>query len=57
MIRGILFIIIGIILIIIPYAKFKEIFPKAPGPAIVKILGGVIVFCGIIIAAIPLLEY
>lgn len=49
--KGILFLILGIILILIPYSRFKELFPAAPAPLIIRILGVVIVLCGIIILA------
>ena len=54
-IKGILFLIVGIILVIVPYPKFKELFPAAPAPIVIKILGAVIVFCGIVIRAAALM--
>lgn len=50
-VKGILFLILGIILVITPYSQFKELFPAAPASIIIKILGVVIVLCGIIILA------
>lgn len=50
--KGMLFLLLGIILMLVPYSRFKELFPEAPTPFIIKILGAVIVLCGIIILAI-----
>ncbi|MDE6220892.1 MAG: hypothetical protein K2G51_10785 [Lachnospiraceae bacterium] len=49
--KGVLFLLFGAALLIIPYSRFKEIFPAAPAPLWVRILGVVIVLCGIVILA------
>ncbi len=49
--KGALFLLLGFVLLLIPYSRFKEIFPAAPAPLLVKILGVVIVLCGVVILA------
>ena len=49
--KGVLFLLLGIVLLFIPYSQFKEFFPAAPAPLVVRILGVIIVLCGIIILA------
>lgn len=50
--RGIVFLIAGALLLLTPYAKVKAIFPNAPAPIIVKIMGGIVLLCGILIAVL-----
>ncbi len=50
-IKGILFLLLGIILVLIPYSQFKELFSAAPAPIVIRILGAVIILCGIAILA------
>lgn len=47
--KGLLLLAAGLYLLLVPYDRFKSYFPNALSPAIIKISGGVIVFCGIII--------
>ena len=49
--KGALFLILGVALLIIPYSQFKEYYPAAPTPLVVRILGVVIVLCGVVILA------
>lgn len=49
--KGLLFIFLGVILILTPYSRFKETFPGAPAPLLIKVLGGIIVLCGAVILA------
>lgn len=49
--KGVLFLLFGIALLLIPYSQFKELFPAAPAPLIIRILGIVIMLCGIVILA------
>ena len=51
-IKGILFLLLGIALVFVPYSKFKDLFPAAPPSAVVKIIGVVIMLCGVIILAV-----
>lgn len=53
--KGVLFILLGGVLLFIPYSLFKEFFPAAPAPLVVKILGVVIMLCGIVILAAVLI--
>lgn len=46
-IYGILVAVVGLIMLVGPYDKFKEAAPKAPSKAVVKALGAVITLCGI----------
>lgn len=46
-IYGILVAVIGLLMLVGPYDKFKESYPKAPSKAVVKTLGAVITICGI----------
>ena len=46
-IYGILVAVIGLLMLVGPYEKFKEAAPKAPSKAVVKGLGAVITICGI----------
>ena len=47
--KVILFLGVGIGLLIIPYEQFRSWFPNAPGPAIVKAAGALVLLCGIVI--------
>lgn len=49
--KGILFVLLGIALLLLPYSRFKEFFSAAPAPMVVKILGVVIMLCGSVILA------
>ena len=51
-IKGILFLLLGIALVFVPYSKFKDLFPAAPSSVVVKIIGIVIILCGVIILAV-----
>lgn len=51
-IKGILFLLLGIALVFVPYLKFKDLFPAAPSLAVVKIGGIVMMLCGVIILAV-----
>lgn len=55
-IKGVLFLLLGIALLLLPYSRFKEFFPAAPAPMVVKILGVVIVLCGSVILAAAFLN-
>lgn len=44
---GILVAIVGLMIVVTPYDKFKEKVPKAPSPAVVKVLGVVVLLMGI----------
>lgn len=55
-IRSILFLGIGAGLLFVPYERFKSWFPKAPGAVAVKILGAVILLCGLVILAISMIS-
>lgn len=46
-IYGILLAVIGLMLLIGPYDKFKDAVPKAPSKAVIKVLGAVLALCGI----------
>lgn len=39
----------GVLILLAPYEKIKLIFPNAPSPAIVKIMGVIAILCGIVI--------
>ena len=51
-IRAILFLGAGAGLLLVPYEKFQSWFPKAPGPAAVKIAGVLVLLCGIAVLAL-----
>lgn len=51
-IRAILFLGAGAGLLLVPYEKFQSWFPKAPGPAAVKIAGVPVLLCGIAVLAL-----
>lgn len=51
-IYGICITVLGLIIMITPYEKFKEAVPKAPSKTVVKVLGAVVVLCGIGLAAL-----
>lgn len=55
-IKCILFLGIGLYLMLGSYDTFKEIFPKAPAPIVIKVIGGVITLCGIIILVLIIVE-
>lgn len=46
-IYGILLAVVGLMLLFGPYDKFKEAVPKAPSKAVIKVLGAVLIICGI----------
>jgi len=48
-IKCLLFLAAGLYLLLVPYDKFKSYFPNALSPVMIKVSGGVIVLCGIII--------
>lgn len=56
LIKVILFLCAGAGLLFIPYERFKLWFPQAPGPAVIKILGGIVLLCGFIILMILVME-
>ena len=49
LLRGAVLLAAGLFLLLVPYAKFQGIFPKAPAPAVVRVLGAVVVFCGVLV--------
>jgi len=54
--KATIFLLIGIALLFIPYSRFKELFPAAPAPIVIRILGVVIALCGIIILAAAFMD-
>lgn len=46
-IYGILLAVVGLMLLLGPYDKFKESVPKAPSKPVIKVIGAVLVVCGI----------
>lgn len=50
LLRTILFLVLGLGLLFVPYEKFQTWFPNAPRPGIVKIIGVVVLLCGILLA-------
>ncbi len=55
-IKGILFLLLGVAVVFVPYSKFKNLFPAAPPPAVVKILGVVVILCGVITLAVSFVD-
>lgn len=55
-IMGVLFIGAGLFALLEPYDKFCEIFPKAPAKRAVRVLGAVVVVCGIIIIILTIIR-
>lgn len=47
-IRSVIFIVAGIVMLLLPYEKFKAVFPKAASPVFVKVLGGFLILGGIV---------
>lgn len=56
LIKVILFLGAGAGLVLVPYEQFKSWFPKAPGPMAVKIVGVVVLLCGLIILVALMME-
>lgn len=54
--KVILFLGAGIGLLIVPYEQFHSWFPNAPGPAIVKVIGALVLLCGIVILIALLID-
>lgn len=48
--------ILGIVVLVIPYDKWENIFPKAPSKAVTKICGVVVVLCGVALIALSALD-
>lgn len=46
LIKCVLFLGAGLLIIFFPYDKFKAIFPNAPSPVVVKVMGIIILLCG-----------
>ena len=51
-IYGIIFTVIGLLFLFAPHDTITRIFPKAPSKAVVKVLGAIIAFCGIVMVAL-----
>lgn len=51
-IYGIVIAIAGLFFVVTPYEKLKEKFPKAPSSGVVKVLGVVVLICGIAMIAL-----
>lgn len=52
LIKCVLFLAAGLLLLLVPHKKFKEIFPKAPAAAVVKVGGVIVILCGIVMAVV-----
>ena len=49
LIKCIIFLGAGIAILLLPYDKFKAVFPNAPSPVVVKVMGFVILLCALVI--------
>lgn len=47
--KCVLFLGAGILLLLAPYSKVKMIFPNAPSAVVVKVMGGIVLLCGLVI--------
>lgn len=50
MIKCFIFLGAGLLLLFVPYNKIQSVFPKAPAPIVVKVMGVIVLICGVVIA-------
>lgn len=54
-IYGIILTAAGLLFLLLPHDKITKIFPKAPSGPVLKILGAIIVLCGICMVALTVM--